>query len=221
MTSLQIAEVTDKRHDNIIRDIRGLLDKGIDALNFEESYYVNTQNKRQPMYVLTKKGCLILASGYNPLLREKIIDRWEELENKELNKIPQSYASALRLAADQAELIEKQQNKIELDKPKVLFADALETSKDSILIGELAKLITKNGYKIGQNRLFIWLRENGYLSRRRGESFNQPLQRYVEMGLFDIKKSTLTTPEGEIFVHCTTKVTGKGQSYFINKFLSK
>lgn len=103
-------------------------------------------------------------------------------------------------------------------KPKEIFADAVNASKTSILIGELAKLISQNGVQIGQNRLFSWLRDNGYLMRG-GSSMNLPQQRYIEQGLFEIKESSISNPDGSVRVTKTTKVTGKGQIYFINKFL--
>lgn len=114
--------------------------------------------------------------------------------------------------------IAEQSAKIEADAPKVLFADAVAGSSTSCLIGELAKILTQNGYKIGQNRLFEKLRNEGYLGVK-GEYYNMPNQRYQEMGLFDVKKRTINNPDGSIIVKTTTKVTGKGQSYFINKFL--
>ncbi len=116
--------------------------------------------------------------------------------------------------------IAEQSAKIEADAPKVLFADAVAGSSTSCLIGELAKILTQNGYKIGQNRLFEKLRNEGYLGVK-GEYYNMPNQRYQEMGLFDVKKRTINNPDGSIIVKTTTKVTGKGQSYFINKFLSR
>ena len=103
-------------------------------------------------------------------------------------------------------------------KPKEIFADAVNASKTSILIGELAKLIAQNGVQIGQKRLFSWLRDNGYLMRG-GSSMNLPQQRYIEQGLFEIKENSITNPDGSVRVTKTTKVTGKGQIYFINKFL--
>lgn len=115
--------------------------------------------------------------------------------------------------------IEKLEAKIEEDKPKVLFAKAVETSKTSILIGELAKLIKQNGYDIGQKRLFEWLRENGYLIKRQGTDHNMPTQKSMDMGLFEIKVRTINNPDGSIKTTKTPKVTGKGQQYFINKFL--
>ena len=109
----------------------------------------------------------------------------------------------------------------EADKPKVLFADAVATAKTSILVGELAKLIKQNGVDIGQNRLFAWLRENGYLIRRNGTDYNMPTQRSMEQGLFEIKETSITNPDGSIRVNKTPKVTGKGQGYFVNLFLGE
>lgn len=110
--------------------------------------------------------------------------------------------------------------KIEADAPKVLFADAVVGSKSTCLIGELAKIISQNGYPIGQNRLFQWLRDNGYLGKH-GERYNIPNQQYVEMGLFELKKGVRSGNDGVMKVTMTTKVTGKGQQYFINKFLNR
>ena len=106
----------------------------------------------------------------------------------------------------------------EQDKPKVAFANAIEASKSSCLIGELAKILTQNGYKIGQNRLFEWMLSNGFLGTK-GERYNIPNQQYVEQGLFEIKKGVRSGNDGVMHTTITTKVTGKGQSYFINKFI--
>lgn len=106
----------------------------------------------------------------------------------------------------------------EENKPKVLFASAVETSRRSILIGELAKILRQNGVKIGQNRLFQWLREQNYLGKS-GERYNRPTQRSMDLGLFEIKKTTITKPDGTILVATTPKITGKGQIYFMNKFI--
>ena len=111
--------------------------------------------------------------------------------------------------------------KVEEQKPKVLFAESVEAAKTSILIGELAKLLKQNGINIGQNRLFEWLRNNGYLIKRQGSDYNMPTQRAMEMGLFEIKETTITHSDGHIHVSKTPKVTGKGQVYFVNLFVSK
>lgn len=117
-------------------------------------------------------------------------------------------------------LIEQQKAKIEADKPKTIFADAVSASRTSILVGDLAKLICQNGVQIGQKRLFEWLRENGYLIKC-GSSRNMPTQRYVEQGLFEVKESSLQNPDGSVRITRTTKVTGKGQIYFVGKFLKE
>lgn len=111
------------------------------------------------------------------------------------------------------------EQKIEADKPKVLFADSVAASHGSILVGELAKLLNQNGIDIGQNRLFNWLRENGYLICRKGTDYNMPTQRSMEMQLFNIKETAITHSDGHVSISKTVKVTGKGQVYFVNKFL--
>lgn len=117
-------------------------------------------------------------------------------------------------------LIEQQKAKIEADRPKAIFADAVSTSHTSILVGDLAKLICQNGVQIGQKRLFEWLRQNNFLIKS-GSSKNMPTQRSLEMGLFEIKESTVQNPDGSVRITRTPKVSGKGQVYFVNKFLGK
>ncbi|MFC2423629.1 MAG: phage antirepressor KilAC domain-containing protein [Fusobacterium polymorphum] len=126
-----------------------------------------------------------------------------------------------RMIEDYAKKIEVLENKVKEDKPKVIFADAVATSQSSILIGDLAKLIKQNGVDTGQKRLFNYLRENGYLIKQKGESYNMPTQKSMELGLFEIKERTGVNPDGSIRISRTPKVTGKGQQYFINVFLSK
>lgn len=129
---------------------------------------------------------------------------------------------ALEFANKQVETL---QNQIEHDKPKVLFADAVTASHTSILVGELAKILKQNGVEIGQNRLFQWLRDNGYLIKRRNkdgkpaEDWNMPTQRSMEMGLFQVKETVITHSDGHTSINKTVKITGKGQQYFINKLV--
>lgn len=141
-------------------------------------------------------------------------------------EVPKTFAEALLLAAKNQQKIEEQQRmiaekqmQIEKDAPKVLFTDAVIGSKSSVLIGELAKMLSVNGYTIGQNRLFALLREQGYLGKS-GEYYNIPNQAYIEQGLFELKKTT-HSENGTMKTSTTTKVTGKGQVYFINKFLKR
>lgn len=125
-------------------------------------------------------------------------------------------AKALLVAQRQ---IEQRNAQIAEMQPKALFADAVAASHTSILIGELAKILKQNGVDIGQNRLFETLRQQGYLIRRNGTDYNSPTQRAMELGLFEVKESTVDNPDGSVRVTRTTKVTGKGQQYFVNKFL--
>ncbi|UXS43782.1 phage antirepressor KilAC domain-containing protein [Staphylococcus delphini] len=111
--------------------------------------------------------------------------------------------------------------KIEKDKPKIVFADAVATTKTSILVGELAKIIKQNGVDIGQRRLFEWLRQNGFLIKRKGVDYNMPTQYSMERELFEIKETTISHSDGHTSISKTPKVTGKGQQYFINKFLNE
>ena len=117
--------------------------------------------------------------------------------------------------------IEGQKAQIAEMTPKALFADAVSASSTSILVGDLAKLIRQNGLDIGQNRLFDWLRNNGYLIRAKGMSWNMPTQRSMDMGLFEVKETSITHADGHISVNKTVKVTGKGQIYFVNKLIPK
>lgn len=140
----------------------------------------------------------------------------ETLSDEEL--MAKALLVAQNKIAERDAIIERQQQKIEKDKPKVIFSDAVSTSHTSILVGDLAKLICQNGVQIGQKRLFEWLRQNGYLVKS-GSSKNMPMQRYVEQGLFEVKESNVQNPDGSVRITKTTKVTGKGQVYFLNKFI--
>ncbi len=125
-------------------------------------------------------------------------------------------ARALQVAQNK---IQERDKQIETMKPKAIFADAVAASHTSILVGDLAKLISQNGVNIGQKRLFKWLRDNGYLIKREGSDRNMPTQRSMEMKLFEVKESTISNPDGSVRITRTPKVTGKGQQYFVNKFL--
>lgn len=224
MTSLQIAEVTGKRHCDVLEAIRTMEPAWIkvNGRKFPLVEYKDAKGEMRPMYQLNKPECLYVATKFNDEARAKLVIRWEELERERIAggfRIPQNFSEALRLAAEQAERVEAQQKQIESMRPKELFADAVATSDRSCLVAELAKILQQNGVNIGQNRLFDWLRRNGYLCSK-GEYYNQPTQRAMEMGLFEVKKTSITKPDGSVLVTTTTKVSGKGQIYFVNRFLS-
>lgn len=128
-------------------------------------------------------------------------------------------AAATKLKEERALRLVAEQQVTEL-KPKALFADAVATSHTSILVGELAKIIKQNGVDMGAKRLFDWLREKGFLIKRRGNDWNMPTQKSMDLGLFEIKETAISQSDGSIRISKTSKVTGKGQQYFINKFLN-
>lgn len=223
MTSLQIAEVTGKMHKHVLEAIRTMEPAWVKiaGTKFRLSEYTDKSGKSNPCYQLTKTECLYVATKFNDEARAKLVIRWEELERQNAQpSIPQNFAEALRLAATQQEQLEAQRAELEAAAPKVAFANAMLASKNSCLVGELAKIISQNGYTIGQNRLFQWLRENGYLGKC-GEYYNIPNQRHIEQGLFEVKRSTRSGSSGELYNITTTKVTPKGQEYFLRKFIKE
>lgn len=162
---------------------------------------------------MAKQICMIQRSDKGRQFRQYFLD----LE-KAWNTPEQVFARALKMAD---RTIEKLRAQIEEDRPKAVFADAVSAAKSTILIGELAKILKQNGIDTGEKRLFEWLRNNGYLIRRRGTDYNAPTQKSMEMGLFEVKETAITHADGHVTVNKTTKVTGKGQQYFITKFLTE
>lgn len=138
---------------------------------------------------------------------EKVMARALDIAHRELNTLK---AANVELLAENA-----------ANKPKVIFADAVSASERSILVGELAKLLRQNGVEIGQNRLFDWMRQKGFLIRRQGTDYNMPTQKAMELGLFEIKETSVVHSAGNVTINKTPKVTGKGQVYFINRFLAE
>ncbi|HBH2123960.1 TPA: phage antirepressor KilAC domain-containing protein [Clostridioides difficile] len=236
--SREVAELIEKKHDNLLRDIRGYKKILEDSSNlrsqdfFIESTYINTQNKIQPCYLLTKKGCDMVANkmtGEKGIIFTAIyVTKFEEMEQElkeKQPKLPTTYKEALQQLLieveekEQLQLENQEKDKvIQLQQPKVLFADSVASSDNSILVGELAKLLRQNGIDTGQNRLFDWLRNNGYLIKRKGEDYNTPTQKSVDLGVIEIKEGTRVHPDGHTSITKTPKITGKGQIYFINKF---
>lgn len=224
--SRNVSDVFNKQHRHILRDIENLKK---DVSNFGQMFFESTMpdsyGREQKVYFMNRDGFTLLAMGFTGSeamkWKLKYIEAFNALE-KAWNTPEQVMARALKLADKAIESLKSENkvlaDKIEADKPKTIFADAVSASRTSILIGDLAKLIRQNGYEIGQKRLFVWLRDNGYLMKD-GSSRNMPTQRYMEQGLFEIKESNIQNADGSVRITRTTKVTGKGQIYFINKFV--
>lgn len=190
--------------------------------------------KESEVYRLTMKSKLPNAEKFQDWVCDEVLPSIRKhgayMTQETLEKALTSPDFLIRLATN---LKEEKQKRIEAEQkaelaeqtiksnaPKVLFADAVSTSQRSCLVAELAKILQQNGVNIGQNRLFTWMRENGYLCSK-GQYYNQPTQKSMDLGLFELKQTTINKPDGSILVSTTTKVTGKGQVYFVNKFLGK
>ncbi|WP_064590382.1 phage antirepressor KilAC domain-containing protein [Streptobacillus moniliformis] len=167
---------------------------------------------------MAKEICMLQRNEIGKKFRKYFI----EVE-KEFNSPEKIMARAVLIANDKVKKldvkVQELENKIEQDKLKVVFAEAYEISGASMLVGELAKRLCKNGVEIGQNRLFEWLRDKGYLCSRKGEQYNRPTQKSMELELMEVKTRTINGPNGSVTITHTPKITPKGQQYFINKFL--
>lgn len=172
------------------------------------------------LYRLIMKSKLPAAEKFESWVVDEVLPAIRKTGNYQM-QAPQGKELLALAVLEAQKTIEAQTAEIERMKPKEIFADAVAASHTSILIGDLAKLLRQNGVETGQRRLFDWLRENGYLIKRKGSDWNMPTQRSMELGLFEVKESTVNNPDGSVRTNRTTKVTGKGQQYFINKFIGK
>lgn len=172
------------------------------------------------LYSLVLSSKLESAKRFKRWITHDVLPALRKTGSYSMN-IPQTLPEALRAYADEVEQHNKTKALVEAQRPKVLFADAVSTSNTDILVGDLAKLLSQNGYAVGQNRLFEQLRNEGFLISRKGNSYNMPTQRAMEMGLFRIKETAITHSDGRVSLNKTPKVTGKGQQYFINRFIGK
>lgn len=227
MSSLEIAELTGKRHDAILRDIRNLLKQGVSAHNFVETSYRDKSNRQSPCFELTKKGCLLLASGYDAVLREKIIDRWEQLElEKRKPQTPQTYLEALKaLVSSEEEKQRLAQEKQQLEEknaklqPKADFVDCIMQASTCISVAEMANILKQNGlFHKGQNALYGYLRYNGYLLQR-GIRRNLPSQKAIDKGVMRIAERPYIT-DGQVGFNRITVITPYGQKFFLQLFRS-
>ena len=225
-SSRQIAENFGKEHKNVIQAVANLVAENSAAKSmFYETTFEN-RGKQYPMYLMNRDGFSLLVMGFTGKAalewKLKYIQAFNEMEKKlaQRPQLSRSELMAQALIAAHDELEHKDRQIAELT-PKGIFADAVSASKKSILVGELAKLLCQNGVQIGQNRLFVWMRERGFLIRDPKRSdYNMPTQRAVEHGLFEIKETTVVHSDGHTSINKTPKVTGKGQVYFVNQFMN-
>lgn len=225
-SSLKVAEVFGKQHKHVLDTIENLVAENSAAKFFLKSTYVN-RGKQYPMYLMNRDGFTLLAMGFTGqealAWKLKYIEAFNQMESTIQNQLAlpdfANPAEAARAWAEQYEHRQNAEKQLQAQAPKVLFADSVSASHTSILIGELAKLLKQNGVDIGATRLFQWLRDNGYLISRKGTDWNMPTQRAMNMGLFTIKETVISHSNGVTSISKTPKVTGKGQIYFVNKFL--
>lgn len=225
-SSRQIAENFGKEHRHVLRDVDTMKE---DVPNFGQMFFQvetpDSYGRPQRTYLMNRDGFSLLVMGFTGKAalewKLKYIAAFNEM-GKKLAQRPQLSRAELMaqaLIAAHDELEHKDRQIAELT-PKGIFADAVSASKKSILVGELAKLLCQNGVQIGQNRLFVWMRERGYLIKDPKRSdYNMPTQRAVEQGLFEIKETTVVHSDGHTSINKTPKVTGKGQVYFVNQFM--
>lgn len=226
-TSLLVAEKFRKEHKNVIAAIKELIRSAENSAHFYySSTYTDSRNRKQEMYIMNRDGFSLLVMGFtgSEALKFKLdfINAFNKMETAlKSAQLPQDYLSALKALVQSEEQKQLAEAKIIEMEPKALFADSVNASSDSILIADLAKILKQNGISIGQNRLFQWLRENGYLGTK-GEYYNRPTQRAMELGLFEVvERPQHNRKDNTIFTTFTTKVKGKGQIYFVNKFLKQ
>ena len=232
LTTEQLAQAYECGTDNIKRNFsnnKEHFEEGKHFFKLEGDELKDLRGKNIHLQISPKTRCLYLwtrrgASRHSKMLgTDRAWEMFDALEENYFNPRPKALTPAEQMAqgllAAQKLLAEKDK-RIEEMRPKEIFADAVSVSKTDILIGDLAKLIKQNGHDIGQKRLFAWLREKGYLIKRKGLDWNMPTQKAMEMKLFRVKETVVTHSDGHTTVSKTPKVTGKGQVYFVNKFLN-
>lgn len=237
-TSLKVAEVFEKNHRDVMRSIEGLRKNAQAEQMFVKSTYVHPQNHQEfSMAYMNRDGFTLLAMGFTGKkamqFKLKYIEAFNAME-RQLTAKQDSYMIAdpierAKRWIEEQKVLQETQKQLEMAKPKIVFADSVASSETTILIGVLAKIVKQNGVEhltiggerkpMGQNNFFKWLRENEYLISRRGDSWNTPTQKAMDRGLFEVKESTTLNRDGSVRITKTTKVTGKGQQYFINKLL--
>lgn len=216
----QPSKVKERLNEKGVRTIPTLTSGGEQNL-----LYINEPNLYKAIFQSRKESAEHftewVTSEVLPSIRKNggYIAGQETLSDEEL--LSKALMVAQRKIDEKNQLIAMQDTRIQEMVPKERFADAVASSETSILIGDLAKILRQNGIKIGQKRLFVWLRENGYLIKRKGTDWNMPTQKSMERGLLEVKERTISNPDGSVRVTKTSKVTGKGQVYFVNLFMTE
>lgn len=218
ITSREIADLTGRQHKHVLDAVKTMEQAWLKVgqPNFRLTYYIDQWNRQQPQYELSRKECLYIATKFNDEARAILILRWEQLEAK--NSLQQSYSEALMLAAKQAEELEKKERQLLVQKPKVLFADAIEGATGSIDVETFSKvLFDEFGIKIGRNSLMKWFRDRKYLT-----SNNLPYQNVLNRNLMKVKEGTFKKPGNPDPISYTQpRITGKGQIFFANKLMEE
>ena len=229
-SSLKVAEVFEKGHQHVLRDIDNLKkDLSNFGQMFAEGAEPDSYGRDRRVYYMNRDGFTLLAMGFTGKEALKFKLKYIEAFNAMEAEIKKAHLSSYMIAdpikraekwIEEETLRKEQAAEIERMRPKEIFSDAITASNTSILVGDLAKILKGNGVDIGQKRLFNWMRENGYLIKGQRSDRNMPTQRSMDMGLFEIKESSYISGDGVNHITKTPKVTGKGQKYFINKFLA-
>ncbi|MGN8636624.1 phage regulatory protein/antirepressor Ant [Eubacterium pyruvativorans] len=228
-SSLKVAEVFEKGHQHVLRDIDNLKkDLSNFGQMFAEGAEPDSYGRDRRVYYMNRDGFTLLAMGFTGKEALKFKLKYIEAFNAMEAEIKKAHLSSYMIAdpikraekwIEEETLRKEQAAEIERMRPKEIFSDAITASNTSILVGDLAKILKGNGVDIGQKRLFNWMRENGYLIKGQRSDRNMPTQRSMDMGLFEIKESSYISGDGVNHITKTPKVTGKGQKYFVNKFL--
>jgi anti-repressor protein len=224
-TSRQIAENFGREHKNVLRDIESIQK---DLLNSEPMFFETTEpdsyGRDQKVYIMNRDGFTLLAMGFtgSDALQWKIkyIQAFNEME-KQLSEPKQlSKIEILKMAMESEQKVLELQTTLESQKSKVVFAESVECSKSSILVKGLSVILSQNGIDIGQNRLFTYLRDEGYLCKQQGRNYNKPTQRSMDLKIMQEKTTTINKPDREPIITNTPLITGKGILFFVNKFLT-
>lgn len=227
LDSREVAEMVGKKHSDLLKDIlkySQYLTEGKIPLSdfFIKTQYQDNTGRALPCYRITKKGCEFIAHKLTgkkgSIFTATYINRFHQME--QVPAVPTTMKEVLMIALQREEELERKEQLLKEQQPKVLFADSVSGSSNSILVGQLATLINQSGVSMGQNKLFSWLRHHGFVHKS-GEDRNLPTRKSTKLGLMEIKRSKVENKDGSIRTTSTTKITGKGQIYFLNKIVGE